>query len=169
MISPFKEARCTDGHSLSPLANRIAFATLEARPSALDFEQSPVCQPMANKIINSNLFVQVLQDWVTATDIRIVFNRLSADQAELYGLEGEEEAKRVRREKFDENSGNGTLPSNSMLELMNGDEEIGERGGGLNLDRIRERYFYALAELAVGGRCKCNGHASRCIIDRMGR
>ncbi|KAL3087985.1 hypothetical protein niasHT_026406 [Heterodera trifolii] len=121
-------ARCTDSHILSPLSDRIAFATLEGRPSAMEFEQSPV-----------------LQDWVTATDIRVVFNRLSMDQAELYGLaESDKMAERIRRD-------NG-----SVLELS-------------EPDRVRERYFYAMAELAVGGRCKCNGHASRCVIDRMGR
>ena len=28
---------------------------------------------------------------------------------------------------------------------------------------FRETQFYALSDFAVGGRCKCNGHASRCI------
>lgn len=58
-----QEALCTNTHALTSLPNRVAFATLEGRPSAFEFEHSPV-----------------LQDWVTATDIRVIFNRLSPDQ-----------------------------------------------------------------------------------------
>lgn len=32
---------------------------------------------------------------------------------------------------------------------------------------VSQRYFYALSELAVGGRCKCNGHASRCVFNKL--
>ena len=33
-----------------------------------------------------------------------------------------------------------------------------------------ESLFYALSDLAVGGRCKCNGHAARCSVSaRDGR
>jgi len=64
-----QEALCTDAYSAGALqpghhqlsGSRIAFSTLEGRPSAHDFDNSPV-----------------LQDWQTATDIRVVFDRLSA-------------------------------------------------------------------------------------------
>ncbi|XP_013408519.1 netrin-1 isoform X1 [Lingula anatina] len=99
-----QEALCTDINSNSPepiSGGRVAFSTLEGRPSAYDFMNSPV-----------------LQDWVTATDIRVVFNRLRT---------------------IDE-----------------------------NVDKAKDNFYYSLADFAVGGRCKCNGHASKCNINRDG-
>ncbi|XP_075435811.1 netrin-1 isoform X2 [Ascaphus truei] len=100
-----QEAICTDSHTdMHPLSGGlIAFSTLDGRPSAHDFDNSPV-----------------LQDWVTATDIKVVFNRLHT-----FGDENED------------------------------DSEL-----------ARDSYFYAVSDLQVGGRCKCNGHASRCVKDR---
>ncbi|KAF8355307.1 unc-6, partial [Pristionchus pacificus] len=116
-----QEARCTSSHTLGLAGNRVAFPFLEDRPSAIHFEQSPV-----------------LQDWVTATDIRVVFSRLSPDQAELYGLT---------------NDVGDALAAANMTDESDG----------------KERYFYSMGELAVGGRCKCNGHAARCIYDKNGQ
>ncbi|XP_074486621.1 netrin-1a isoform X2 [Sebastes fasciatus] len=100
-----QEAVCTDSHTdMFPLTGGlIAFSTLDGRPSAHDFDNSPV-----------------LQDWVTATDIKVVFSRLHT-----FGDENED------------------------------DSEL-----------ARDSYFYAVSDLQVGGRCKCNGHASRCVKDR---
>ncbi|XP_077780448.1 netrin-1 isoform X4 [Podarcis muralis] len=100
-----QEAICTDSHTdMRPLAGGlIAFSTLDGRPSAHDFDNSPV-----------------LQDWVTATDIKVVFSRLHT-----FGDENED------------------------------DSEL-----------ARDSYYYAVSDLQVGGRCKCNGHASRCVRDR---
>uniref|UniRef100_A0A4W5NZY1 Netrin-1 n=1 Tax=Hucho hucho TaxID=62062 RepID=A0A4W5NZY1_9TELE len=102
-----QEAICTDSHTdMHPLSGGlIAFSTLDGRPSAHDFDNSPV-----------------LQDWVTATDIKVTFSRLHT-----FGDENED------------------------------DWEL-----------ARDSYFYAVSDLQVGGRCKCNGHASRCVKDRDG-
>ncbi|XP_059195942.1 netrin-1a isoform X2 [Centropristis striata] len=102
-----QEAVCTDSHTdMYPLTGGlIAFSTLDGRPSAHDFDNSPV-----------------LQDWVTATDIKVIFSRLHT-----FGDENED------------------------------DSEL-----------ARDSYFYAVSDLQVGGRCKCNGHASRCVKDRDG-
>lgn len=100
-----QEARCSDSHRLTGESSggaRLAFSTLEGRPSAANFDISPV-----------------LQDWVTATDVRVVFNR---------------------------------------LHMVNEGDEIDNKK-----QAAPGSQHYAVSDFAVGGRCKCNGHASRCI------
>ncbi|KAL4617891.1 netrin-3-like [Arapaima gigas] len=110
-----QEALCTDGHTdLYPLSGGlIAFSTLDGRPSGKDFDNSPV-----------------LQDWVTLTDIRVVFSRPH-------------------------------LPR----ELSVGGREEDSLGQSTPIPA----YFYAVGDFQVGGRCKCNGHASRCLKDKEGK
>ncbi|XP_071389036.1 laminin subunit gamma-1-like, partial [Centroberyx affinis] len=102
-----QQALCTDDFSdISPLTGgNVAFSTLEGRPSAYNFDNSPV-----------------LQEWVTATDIRVTLNRLNTFGDEVF-----------------------------------------------NDPKVLKSYYYAISDFAVGGRCKCNGHASECVKDSRSR
>uniref|UniRef100_A0A4W5LCX3 Laminin subunit gamma-1 n=1 Tax=Hucho hucho TaxID=62062 RepID=A0A4W5LCX3_9TELE len=103
-----QQALCTDEFSdISPLTGgNVAFSTLEGRPSAYNFDNSPV-----------------LQEWVTATDIKVTLNRLNTFGDEVF-----------------------------------------------NDPKVLKSYYYAISDFAVGGRCKCNGHASECVkIDGFGK
>ncbi|CAG2166348.1 unnamed protein product [Oppiella nova] len=108
-----QEPLCADSNTEPIPGARVAFSTLEGRPSAYDFDNSPV-----------------LQDWVTATDIKIVFNRINIRTSAL-----EETTIGAIDENITDTSNDLTKPSDGV--------------------------YYAVSDLAVGGRCKCNGHASK--------
>nr|CAD27803.1 lamC1 [Tetraodon nigroviridis] len=66
----------------------------------------------------TSVLLCLLQDWVTATDIRVTLNRLNTFGDEVF-----------------------------------------------NDPKVLKSYYYAISDFAVGGRCKCNGHASECVKD----
>jgi len=116
-----QEALCLDTHLTQDGAgSRIAFSTLADRPSAEDFENSPV-----------------LQDWVTATDIRVVFP--------IKHLEGKVESNSI------------VQPSMDVSNVTEGET-----------DESNTHRYISVSDLAIGGRCKCNGHASKCSFDKYG-
>ncbi|XP_061427845.1 laminin subunit gamma-1-like isoform X1 [Lethenteron reissneri] len=102
-----RAALCSDEFSdISPLTGgNVAFSTLEGRPGALAFDGN-----------------EKLQEWVTATDVRVSLRRLNTF----------------------------------------GDEVFGD-------PKVLRSYYYAVSDLAVGGRCKCHGHASECGRGSDGR
>ncbi|KAM4876487.1 laminin subunit gamma-3 [Thomomys bottae] len=100
-------AFCTSEFSdISPLSGgNVAFSTLEGRPSAYNFEESPG-----------------LQEWVTSTELLISLDRLNTFGDDIF-----------------------------------------------KDPRVLQSYYYAVSDFSVGGRCKCNGHASECGPDGEGR
>jgi len=170
-----QEALCTDSHRFNGAgssASRVAFSTLEGRPSAIDFDNSPV-----------------LQDWVTATDVKIIFNRLhfpsappdspasaaattsSSTSSTTTSTATSLGATGVDLKSDSDEPLNGNKTSADLL-MLNPDQELqGHEPEKTTVvvpvttasPSAGRTYHYAVSDLSVGGRCKCNGHASKCI------
>ncbi|TSP36071.1 Laminin subunit gamma-3 [Bagarius yarrelli] len=141
-----RTALCTDEFSdISPLTGgNVAFSTLEGRPSAYNFDQSPV-----------------LQEWVTATDLLISLNRLNT-----FGDEFFKDGKVLRSYFYaisdfsvgGSKVGWGVCVSTTLLGLI-ANTAPRSTGTGRGLVPPQNRLIIVLVK------CNCSGRADECVFD----
>jgi len=83
----------------------------------------------------------VMQDWITATDIRIILSRPAASVSTAVQQLGDEH-------HLDHHHHH---PHHQQHQQLSGPESS-------------TSHYYSMSDFAVGARCKCNGHAARCAV-----
>ena len=124
-----------------------------------------------------------LEDWTEATNIRVVFlepnvhpedrfvynnllrksslrNRAGFSPHQGIGKDTENAASKLNQRSIT-SSNTGDLGVKELfkpIDRLNSENNLREM--------VRNTYYYGVSDFAIGGRCKCNGHASRCVVDK---
>lgn len=155
-------ATCTSLPAASP--SRVSFSTLQGTP--------PDSQAGRERSAS-------LADWQTATNLRIVLDRPQlGDQPQAAAR-----APAQPQQQSDPLTQATTSPiSSSSHPIQQQQQQQSPQPTGATtavamnssmnlassefLARPSDSYNYAIADLTVGARCKCNGHASQCVLSR---
>lgn len=159
-VEQYLEPSCVNSSQTSsgsqPNSGRIAFSPLgEGRASsgALSVEKSPV-----------------LQDWITATNIKIVLDRHQANWIHSNLVHAHHHSvNNFNNSKASNAIDNNTSNNNKQPEQQQHQQLAANTELENSLTSPSNTFNYAMSDLTVGGRCKCNGHASRCIHSKEGK
>ena len=155
-----QEALCSERFS-SPLplsGGRVIFNPVKGRPSEGDFDNS-----------------HVLQDWVTATDIKFVLTGVNdvSGVVPFFGYNKRRSIGSAGRSRVRKNL---LPPTTSRTERQRDSSSPYRKGSRRSIytntnqpTRLQQfgfgaSAFYAINDITIGGRCKCNGHASTCSV-----
>ena len=156
---------CTEIKTTNFQPGRIAFSTKDGRPYSHD--------PSSSKL---------LQDWMAATNIKIDFLEPSVHPEDRFVFNNmvnrpiKKKNNNSKNNSKNERSISSSLNQNSMtslqkMEIYQPPKKVTELSSSNTKDEhyyeelVRNTYYYGVSDFAVGGRCKCHGHASRCVDD----
>lgn len=158
-VEQYLEPSCMNSSQTSgggqPNSGRIAFSPLgEGRASsgALSVEKSPV-----------------LQDWITATNIKIVLDRHQANWIHSNLVHAHHHSASLANNNSATNNNKLSNTIDTKLPEQQQQQLAASNELENSLTSPSNTFNYAMSDLTVGGRCKCNGHASRCIHSKEGK